>query len=414
MNREKIVITGIGALTPNGNNVDEFWSNLKEGVSGIKPITYFDTNNHRAKIAGELKNFNATSRLDQREIRKLDPFSIYTLYATSEALDMSGLNSNSSNPDRIGVTIGSGTGGMDTYEKASKTLGSKGPRFVSPYFVPGFIPNIAGGHISIKWGFKGPNQTVISACASGTDAIGIAMRLILAGDADAMITGGTEACVNEIAIAGFANMKALSQSYENPEKVCRPFEKDRNGFVLGEGCGILVIESESHAKNRGATILAELSGYGSTDDAFHVTQPAKGGTGAMKAMELAVKDSGLNLDQIDYINAHGTSTQYNDKNESAAIIELFNKHHKKLKVSSTKSMTGHCLGAAGGVEAVASVKTILEQVIPPTINYDTPDPECGNLDYIPNIARSQNIDNVLSNTFGFGGHNAVICLSKYN
>ena len=233
MNREKIVITGIGALTPNGNNVDEFWSNLKEGVSGIKPITYFDTNNHRAKVAGELKNFNATSRLDQREIRKLDPFSIYTLYATSEALDMSGLNSNSSNPDRIGVTIGSGTGGFDTFEKASRAIESKGPRFVSPYFVPGFIPNIAGGHISIKWGFKGPNQTVISACASGTDAIGIAMRLILAGDADAMITGGTEACVNEIAIAGFANMKALSQSYENPEKVCRPFRKGCLTRLLG-------------------------------------------------------------------------------------------------------------------------------------------------------------------------------------
>ena len=412
MSRDKIVITGIGAVAPNGNNVEEFWANLTAGKSGIGNITYFDSSNHRVKIAGELSGFKPDSVLDPKEIRKLDPFSIYGLVATQEAISMSGLDAQSLNPDRIGVTIGTGVGGIQTLEDQQRVIDHKGARRVSPQFVPKMIANIAGGHLSIRWGLKGPNQTVTSACASATDAIGMAMRLILSGDADAMVTGGTEASVTALTIAGFANMRALSQANEIPEKASRPFDMNRDGFVLGEGAGMLVIERESHAKQRGASILAELAGYGSTDDAFHITQPSEGGTGALRAMERAINDASLNLNEIDYINAHGTSTPYNDKNESAAIKALFRDHCKNLKVSSTKSMTGHLLGAAGGIEAVASVKSILEQTLPPTINYETPDPEC-NLDYVPNFAQSCDVDAILSNTFGFGGHNAVICIRKY-
>ena len=412
MSRDKVVITGIGAVTPNGNTVNEFWTSLTNGISGIGPITYFDSSNHRVKIAGELNGFQPDSILDPKEIRKLDPFSIYALVATQEAISMSGLASESLHPDRIGVTIGTGVGGIQTLEDQQRVIDQKGARRVSPQFVPKMIANIAGGHLSIRWGLRGPNQTVTSACASATDAIGMAMRLILSGDADAMVTGGTEASVTALTIAGFANMKALSQSNEIPERASRPFDKDRDGFVLGEGSGMLVIERESHAKSRGAPILAELAGYGSTDDAFHITQPSKGGAGALRAMDRAIIDAGLNIDDINYINAHGTSTPYNDKNESAAITELFKSHCDKLKISSTKSMPGHLLGAAGGIEAVASVKSVLEQILPPTINYDTPDPEC-TLDYVPNIAQSSNVNSVLSNTFGFGGHNAVICIRKY-
>ena len=413
MSREKIVITGLGSVAPNGNHVDEYWANLISGVSGIGPITYFDSSNHRVKIAGQLTDFDPETVLDAKEIRKLDPFSVYALVATHEAIKMSGLDNNQFNPDRIGVTIGTGVGGIQTLEDQQGVINQKGARRVSPQFVPKMIANIAGGHLSMRWNLKGPNQTVTSACASATDAIGMAMRLILAGDADAMVTGGTEASITGLTIAGFANMRALSQSNENPTSASRPFDMDRNGFVLGEGSGMIVIETESHAKKRGANILAELAGYGSTDDAFHITQPSEGGIGALKAMERAVKDANLNLEDIDYINAHGTSTPFNDKNETAAINHLFKDHSKRLKVSSTKSMTGHLLGAAGGIEAVASVKTIMHQMIAPTINYDTPDPEC-NLNYVPNTALDSKVNAVLSNTFGFGGHNAVICIRKYN
>lgn len=413
MNREKIVITGIGALAPNGNNIDEFWTSLSSGKSGIGPISYFDSSEHRVKIAGELSNFRPELFLDPKDLRKLDPFSIYAIIATNEAITMSGLESSKLNLDRIGVTIGTGVGGIQTLEDQHSIIENKGARRVSPQFVPKMIANIAGGHLSIRWGLRGPNQTVTSACASATDAIGMAMRLIIAGDADMMITGGTEASITPLTIAGFANMRALSQSSDSPEKVSRPFDKGRDGFVLGEGAGMLVIETESHAKKRNATILAELAGYGSTDDAFHITQPSEGGAGALKAMQRATYDAGLNLDDIDYINAHGTSTPYNDKNESAAISELFKNKTDILKVSSTKSMTGHLLGAAGGIEAVASVKTILEQTIPPTINYETPDPDCA-LDFVPNIAQNHKVNSLLSNTFGFGGHNAVICIRKYD
>ena len=412
MNREKIVITGLGVLAPNGNNVNEYWSSLVKGKSGISPITYFDSSNHRVKIAGELRGFNPENILDPKELRKLDPFSTYALVATNEAVLMSGLDSEKLNLDRIGVTIGTGVGGIQTLEEQHSNIENKGARRVSPQFVPKMISNIAGGHLSIKWGFRGPNQTVTSACASATDAIGMAMRLIMSGDADVMITGGTEASITPLTIAGFANMKALSQNNDNPEEASRPFELSRDGFVLGEGSGMIVIEKESHALDRGANILAELAGYGATDDAFHITQPSIGGIGALKAMERAILDAKLNLDEIDYINAHGTSTPFNDKNESAAIKTLFKENSNNLKVSSTKSMTGHLLGAAGGIEAVAAVKTIMEQVIPPTINYKDPDPDC-TLDYVPNISQEHNVNAILSNTFGFGGHNAVICIRKY-
>ncbi|MCH2649797.1 MAG: beta-ketoacyl-ACP synthase II [Candidatus Marinimicrobia bacterium] len=412
MTREKIVITGLGAVAPNGNSVDEFWTSLTAGISGIGPITCFDPSGHRVKIAGELSGFEPESVLDPKEIRKLDPFSVYALVATDEAVTMAGVNPEKLDLDRVGVTIGTGVGGIQTLEDQHSTIENRGARRVSPQFVPKMIANIAGGHLSIRWGFQGPNQTVTSACASATDAIGLAMRLIIAGDADMMITGGTEASITPLTIAGFANMRALSQSNDEPERASRPFDNDRDGFVLGEGAGMLVIETEGHAKNRGATILAELAGYGSTDDAFHITQPPAGGTGALKAMERAVQDAELGLNEIDYINAHGTSTPFNDKNESSAIAKLFKNHSSQLKVSSTKSMTGHLLGAAGGIEAVASVKTILEQTLPPTINYETPDPDC-TLDYVPNTAQTHTVNAVLSNTFGFGGHNAVICIRKY-
>jgi 3-oxoacyl-[acyl-carrier-protein] synthase II len=412
MKREKIVITGLGVLAPNGNSVQDFWDSLVNGKSGIDAITYFDSSNHRVKIAGELKDFCPEDKIDPKELRKLDPFSTYALIATDEAVTMAGLNPEDLDLDRVGVTIGTGVGGIQTLEEQHSNIENKGARRVSPQFVPKMISNIAGGHLSIKWGFRGPNQTVTSACASATDAIGMAMRLILAGDADVMITGGTEASITPLTIAGFANMKALSQNNENPQEASRPFEISRDGFVLGEGSGMIVIEKESHALNRGAKILAELAGYGSTDDAFHITQPAIGGIGALKAMERATLDANLNLNDIDYINAHGTSTPFNDKNESSAITSLFKEHSKRLKVSSTKSMTGHLLGAAGGIEAVASVKTIIEQILPPTINYENSDPDC-TLDYVANTAQHHNVNAVLSNTFGFGGHNAVICIRKY-
>ena len=413
MDRKKIVITGIGALAPNGNNVNQFWTNLSSGVSGIRPITYFDSSNHKVKIAGQLNEFKSDRILDSKEVRKLDDFSIYAIAASLEAVHMSGLDLEKINLDRAGVTIGTGVGGIKTLEEQHNVIENRGARRVSPQFVPRMIANIAGGHLSMRFGFQGPNQTVTSACASATDAIGIAMRLIISGDADVMIAGGTEASITPLTIAGFANMKALSQNNSNPQEASRPFDNDRDGFVLGEGSGILILESESHALKRGAEILAELAGYGSTDDAFHITQPSPGGIGALKAMERAIEDAGLNLNQIDYINAHGTSTPYNDKNESSAISQLFKNYAKDLKISSTKSMTGHLLGAAGGIEAVASVKTILEQIMPPTINYKTPDPDC-DLDYVPNIAQEHKVEALLSNTFGFGGHNAVICIRRYN
>ena len=413
MNNKKVVITGLGTLAPNGNSTSEYWNSIKNGVSGIGPITYFDASKHRVSIAGELSNFSPEDIIDPKEIRKLDPFSIYALAGAKEAVESSGLDLESINLDRAGVMIGTGVGGIQTLESEEQIILNKGPRRVSPQFVAKMIANIAGGHVSMKYGFRGPSQTVTSACASATDAIGIALRLIRYGDADVMIAGGTEASITPLTIAGFANMKALSQNCQNPKKASRPFDLNRDGFVLSEGCGLIVMETEEHAKKRGATILAELAGYGATDDAFHITQPAPGGIGAHKAMKRAISDANLKIEDIDYINAHGTSTPFNDKNESKAISNLFGKHSDNLLVSSTKSMTGHLLGAAGGIEAIATVMAIQKGIVPPTINYQNPDPECS-LNYVPNVYIKRKINNALSNTFGFGGHNAVICIKKYD
>ena len=412
MPRKKVVVTGMGTLAPNGNSTDSFWDALKSGASGIGPITYFDTEGHRVTIAGQLSDFQPEQYLDAKEIRKLDPFSIFALVAAQEAITSAKLDFDAINLDRVGVIIGTGVGGIQTLEHEHNIIEDKGPRRVSPQFVAKMIANIAGGHLSMRWGLRGPSQTVTSACASGTDAIGIALRLVRYGDADIMLTGGTEASITPLTIAGFANMRALSQNCDDPTKASRPFDAGRDGFVLSEGAGILVIESEEHAMNRGAKILAELAGYGATDDAFHITQPAPKGVGAMKAMARAIDDADLQPDDINYINAHGTSTPFNDLNESVAIRNLFGAHADDLKISSTKSMTGHLLGAAGGIEAIATVKAVQEQFAPPTINYERPDPDC-DLNYIPNIGQECAMNTALSNTFGFGGHNAVICIRKY-
>tara|TARA_B100000287_G_scaffold383431_1_gene389197 strand:+ start:139 stop:1380 length:1242 start_codon:yes stop_codon:yes gene_type:complete len=413
MSKKKVVVTGLGALAPNGNSTDQFWSAIKSGTSGIAPITYFDASDHRVSIAGELKELSPEQHLDPKEVRKLDPFSIYALISSMEAVKSANLNLQNANLDRIGVIIGCGIGGIKTLENEHDIIKNKGPRRVSPQFVAKMIPNIAGGHLSMKFGFKGPSQTVISACASSNDAIGLALRLIRYGDADVILTGGTEASITPLTIAGFANMRALSQNCDYPTKASRPFDANRDGFVLSEGAGMIVLESEEHALERGAPILAELAGYGSTDDAFHITQPAPNGEGAYKAMQKALDDSELNPKDIDYINAHGTSTPFNDKNESKAIGNLFKDSLNNLKVSSTKSMTGHLLGAAGGIEAIATVKAIYHGIVPPTINYETPDPDC-TLNYTPNQAVETKINAALSNTFGFGGHNAVLCFRNYN
>ena len=412
MSIKKVVVTGLGALAPNGNSTDLFWSAIESSTSGIAPISYFDASNHRVTIAGEIKGFDAGKFIDPKEVRKLDPFSIYALVSSMEAIESAKLDLEKINLDRAGVIIGCGIGGIQTLENEHDTINNKGPRRVSPQFVAKMIPNIAGGHLSMKFGLRGPSQTVISACASSNDAIGIALRLIRYGDADIILTGGTEASITPLTIAGFANMRALSQNCDVPTAASRPFDADRDGFVLSEGAGMIVIESEEHALNRGAPILAELAGYGPTDDAFHITQPAPEGQGAYKAMEKAILDSNIKPDDIDYINAHGTSTPFNDRNESKAISNLFKNSLNKLKISSTKSMTGHLLGAAGGIEAVATVKSIINGIVPPTINYNTPDPDC-TLDYTPNYAVEAEINAALSNTFGFGGHNAVICIKKY-
>ncbi len=413
MPKRRVVITGMGVLAPNGNNLEQYWGALQGGVSGIDKITHFDTTDHTVKIAGEVTGLKAEEILDRREIRKLDRFTVYGLIAAEEAIKASGLLESTTDMERVGVIIGSGIGGIVTFEEQHEILRNRGPRRVSPFFIPKMIANIAGGHVAIKWGFKGPNHTVVSACASGTDGLGEAYRAIQYGDADVMISGGTEASVCQMAVAGFANMKALSTRNDDPPAASRPFDLDRDGFVIAEGAGILVLEELEHARARGATILAEMGGYGATDDAFHVTQPAAGGEGAARAMSNAIRDGGLEPADIDYINAHGTSTPYNDKNESAAIRQVFGEHADKLLVSSTKSMTGHLLGAAGGIEAIATVLALKNGLVPPTINYTTPDPEC-DLDFVPNEARKAPINAALSNTLGFGGHNAVILLKRWS
>ncbi|MEI6208669.1 MAG: beta-ketoacyl-ACP synthase II [Desulfuromonadales bacterium] len=408
----RVVITGVGVVSPLGCGNDRNWGALITGTSGIGYITRFDASDMPVKIAGEVAGFNAEEFIDKKEIKKMDLFIQYSLAAAHYAMEDSGLTINDENAERVGVLVGAGLGGLPSIERYHNLLNEGGPKKISPFFIPMLIINLAPGHISIKYGAKGPNLSSVSACATGTHSIGDAFHIIARGDADAMIAGGTESTVTPLGIGGFAAMKALSDSCnDSPEKASRPFDKGRDGFVLAEGAGIVVMEEYESAKKRGAKIYAEIVGYGLTGDAYHMTAPSAGGEGAARCMNMALKNAGVSPDKVTYINAHGTSTPFNDLNESLAIKSVFGEHAYKLMISSTKSMTGHLLGAAGGVEAVFTCLAMSREVVPPTINYDKPDPEC-DLDYVPNTARDVRIGYAMSNSLGFGGTNATLLFKK--
>ena len=411
MKKNRVVVTGLGAVTPIGNDVKTTWENAINGKSGIDILTRLNPDDFPVKVAGEVKDFDPTQFIDRKETRKMDRFTQYAVASALMAVEDANLKITPENADRIGVWIGSGIGGMETYEQQFKIYLEKGYRRVSPFFVPMMIPDMASGQVSIILGAKGINSCTVTACATGTNSIGDAFKAIQRGDADVMITGGTEAPITTMAIAGFNAAKALSTN-PDPKTACRPFDLNRDGFIMGEGAGVIVLESLEFAKKRGAKIYAEIVGYGATGDAYHITAPAPGGEGGVRAMRMALDDAGMQPEEIDYINAHGTSTEYNDKYETMAIKTVFGDHAYKLAISSTKSMTGHLLGAAGAVEAIFSVKAIEEGIIPPTINYETPDPEC-DLDYVPNESRKQKVRAVLSNSLGFGGHNATLIFKAY-
>ncbi|WP_026174345.1 beta-ketoacyl-ACP synthase II [Effusibacillus pohliae] len=411
--RRRVVVTGMGVISPVGNTVSAFWESLVAGKSGVGRVTRFDASEYPCQIAAEVKDFNPEDYIDKREARRMDRFAQYAVAAAKMAMEDSKLQITEENAERVGVYVGSGIGGLETLMEQYQILLEKGPRRVSPFFIPMMIGDMATGQISIFFGAKGPNSSPISACATGTNAIGDAYKIIERGAADVMITGGSEATILPLALAGFSAAKALATKFnDQPEKASRPFDRDRDGFVMGEGSGILILEELEHAKRRGAPIYAEIIGYGMSGDAYHITQPAPEGEGAARAMREALLDAGIRPEEVDYINAHGTSTDYNDKFETIAIKKVFGEHAYKLAVSSTKSMTGHLLGAAGGVEAIACVKALQEQILPPTINLENPDPDC-DLDYVPNEARKAKVNVVMSNSFGFGGHNASILLRKY-
>jgi 3-oxoacyl-[acyl-carrier-protein] synthase II len=411
--KRRVVVTGVGLVIPAGIGTETAWKNICEGRSGIGPLTRFDPNGFETKIAGEVKGFNPEAYIEKKEIKKMDLFVQYALAATREALEDSQLKITPENCDRTGVIVGTGLGGLPTLEKYHQILLEKGPSRISPFFIPMLIANLASGQIAIHFGAKGPNTCVVTACATGAHCIGDAFRAIVYGDAEAIIAGGTEANISPLSIAGFNAMKALSTRNEEPEKACRPFEKNRDGFVVAEGAGILILEELEFALKRGAKIYGELIGYGYTGDAYHITAPSPEGEGAARCMRMAIKDAGLRPEDIDYINAHGTSTPLNDLTETQAIKTVFGEHAKKVAISATKSMTGHLLGAAGSTEAIFSLLAIRDGIIPPTINYDVPDPEC-DLDYVPNVARRQTLTVVMSNAFGFGGTNATLVLRKFS
>ncbi|HEY8498021.1 MAG TPA: beta-ketoacyl-ACP synthase II [Limnochordales bacterium] len=410
--RRRVVVTGMGVVSPVGIGLDAFWSALVEGRPGVGPITRFDASGLDCRIAAEVRDFDPERFMDRKEARRTDRFAQFALAASLMAIQDAGLEDRVPLGDRAGAVIGSGIGGMDTWESGHRTLLERGPGRVSPFTVPMMIPNMAAGLVSIRFGLRGPNRCTVSACASGADAIGDAFRIVQRGDADVMLAGGAEAAITPFAIAAFAAARSLSTRNDDPPRASRPFDRDRDGFVMGEGAGILVLESLEHARARGARIHAEIVGYGATADAFHITQPAPEGRGAARAMQAALQDAGLEPEAVGYINAHGTSTEYNDWYETVAIKQVFGEHAWRIPISSTKSMTGHLLGAAGGVEAIASVLTIERGVIPPTINLEHPDPRC-DLDYVPNRARPARVDVALSNSFGFGGHNAVLVFRRY-
>jgi 3-oxoacyl-[acyl-carrier-protein] synthase II len=403
----------MGALTPLGLDVQTFWDGLVAGRSGCTEIRSFDASGFSVRIACELPGFDPAQFMDKREIRKMDPVTWYAVAAAQMAWNDAGLEEGGATPERTGVVIGTGVGGIQTLEDQHTVLMEKGPRRISPFFIPMLIADMPSGMVSIRFGLKGPNYATVSACASGAHAIGSAFRAIRDGDADMMVTGGTEAAVCPLSVGGFANMKAISARNDEPEKASRPFDRERDGFVLGEGAGIIVLEELEHARSRGAAIRAEMVGYGATGDAYHMTAPAPEGEGMARAMSEALAIGGLAPSDVQYVNAHGTSTPPNDKLETAALHTVFGDHASELAVSSTKSMTGHLLGAAGGIEFIATVLTMEKGIIPPTINYETPDPEC-DLDYVPNQAREAEVTCALSNSFGFGGHNAVIALRRFD
>jgi 3-oxoacyl-[acyl-carrier-protein] synthase II len=411
MSERRVVVTGIGAVTPIGNNVSEFWSSLTRGVSGVGRITTFDASQLTAQIAGEVKNFEPMARIPQKESRRMERFCQLGVSAALEAWEDSGLTAEAINPTRSGVLVGSGIGSLGIIEKHHSLYLEHGTKKFSPFMIPMLIINMASGWISILLNLKGPNMAVVTACATANHALGEAARKIQRGDADVMVAGGTESCITPLGVGGFCALKALSTRNDDPQTASRPFDMDRDGFVMGEGSGIAVLEEYEHAKKRGAKIYAELAGYSQTADAFHMTAPHPDGDGAALAMKLAVEDAKINTTDIEYVNAHGTSTDLNDKIETKAMKKTFGDHAKKLQINSTKSMTGHLLGAAGGVEFVACCKQIQEGVLHPTINQFTSDPEC-DLDYIPNAARKFSAKAVMSTALGFGGHNTCLVLKR--
>ncbi|MBM3143416.1 MAG: beta-ketoacyl-ACP synthase II [Chloroflexi bacterium] len=411
--RKRVVITGLGCICPLGNDVHSTWNNLVAGKSGVGLITRFDATEYKTTFAAEVKGFDGEALFGRREARRMDLVSQYALAAAQQAVEDAGLEINDENRDRIGAVIGTGVGGIGTIFENIKTLLEQGPARVSPFLVPRMLPDTPGAMIAIHFGVRATNYAVVTACATGANSLGEAAEAIRRGQADVILAGGAEATIVPIALAGMIVMGALSARNDEPERASRPFDADRDGFVMGEGAAVLILESLDHAQARGARILAEVSGYGSTNDAYHISAPAENGAGAALCMQAALESAGLHGDEIAYINAHGTSTPLNDRSETAAVKAVFGEHAYRLAISSTKSMTGHLLGAAGALEALFCVKAICEGQLPPTINYEKPDPEC-DLDYIPNQARPAHVDHVMSNSFGFGGHNATIILSRFD
>lgn len=410
--QKRVVVTGLGVVSSLGIGVDGFWQSIKSGKCGISTVERVDVSDMPTKVGAEIKDFNPGDFIDKKEAKRMDKFSQYAVVAAQLAVEHAKLDLNKVNNERMGVIIGTGIGGIETLENQYNVLMEKGPGRVSPFFVPMMIPNMAAGNVGITFGAKGFTECVVTACASSTNSIGDAFKVIQRGDADVIITGGTEAPITRLTYAGFCASKAMSTN-EDPLTCCRPFDLNRDGFIMGEGAGIIVLEEYQHAIGRGAEIIAEIVGYGCTNDAFHITAPAEKGEGGARCMNLALKDANILPSDVGYINAHGTSTELNDKNETTAIKTVFGEHAYKLAVSSTKSMTGHLLGGAGAIEAIITALALKEGFLPPTINYNTPDPEC-DLDYVPNVGRESAITYALSNSFGFGGHNATIVLKAYN
>ncbi|MEO6907109.1 MAG: beta-ketoacyl-ACP synthase II [Abditibacteriaceae bacterium] len=413
MTKHRVVVTGLGAVTPLGNTVEEFWAGVKKGASGVAPLTLFDPCEHSTKFGAEVKNFDPTVFIDRKESRRMDRFTQFAVVAADEAARDSKLEINEENRDRVGVILGCGVGGLATWEREFTTLLEHGPSRVSPFLIPMMIPNIASGHVSIRLGARGPNTCLVAACASSAHALGVAYDSIQNGDADAIFSGGTEAPITRSGLAGFGNMRALSRRNDDPDHASRPFDKDRDGFVIGEGAGVVLLESLDTAQARGATIYAEMVGYGITGDAYHITGMPDDGFGIGRAMSMALKNAGAQPEDVQYINAHGTSTPTNDRTETVAIRNVFGDHAYKMGVSSTKSQIGHLLGGGSAVEFIATVLGLQEQIMPPTINYETPDPDC-DLDYVTEGARRAHIELALSNSAGFGGHNASLAVRRWN